>query len=66
MIKELDRVILTAELPTYNLKAGDIGTAVLVHEQGQGYEIEFVTLDGETVAITSLLAYQVRPIGWCK
>ena len=63
MIQELDRVVLTADLPEYGLKAGDLGTVVLVHQGGQGYEVEFVTLDGETVAVTSLLAAQLRPIG---
>jgi hypothetical protein len=63
MIKELDRVILTTSLPEYGLKTGDIGTVVLVHTKGEGYEIEFVSLDGETVAIVSLHAHNVRPIG---
>jgi len=63
MIQELDRVVLTADLPEYGLKAGDLGTVVLVHQGAQGYEVEFVTLDGETVAVTSLLAAQLRPIG---
>ncbi len=63
MIQELDRVVLIIDLPNYNLKQGDIGTAVLVHREGQGYEVEFVTLDGETVAVISLLATQLRPIG---
>jgi hypothetical protein len=65
MIKVLDRIILTAELPDYGLKPGDMGTVVLIHKQGQehGYEVEFVSLDGETVAVTSLFAHQLRPIG---
>ncbi len=29
---------------------------------GEGYEVEFMTLDGETVAVTSLAADKVRPI----
>ncbi|WP_442945258.1 hypothetical protein [Nostoc sp.] len=29
----------------------------------KGYEVEFVTLDGETVAIVSLHSIQVHPIG---
>jgi hypothetical protein len=62
MIQELDRVVLTADLPEHNLKAGDVGTVVLVHGQGEGYEVEFVTLDGETVAVVSAFASQVRPI----
>ncbi|PHM06440.1 DUF4926 domain-containing protein [Nostoc sp. 'Peltigera malacea cyanobiont' DB3992] len=63
MIQELDRVILTSDLPEYSLEQGDIGTVVLVHQGGKGYEVEFVTLDGETVAIVSLYSIQVRPIG---
>ncbi len=63
MIRELDRVVLTADLPEYRLKEGDLGTVVLVHQGGKGYEVEFVTLDGETVAVVSLFDTQLRPIG---
>jgi ATP-dependent exoDNAse (exonuclease V) alpha subunit len=63
MIQELDSIILTTDLPEYGLKQGDIGTVVLTHRGGEGYEVEFVTLDGETVAVVSLHAPQVRPIG---
>jgi len=63
MIKELDRVVLTMDLLDNGLKAGDIGTVVLVHQADQGFEIEFLTLTGETVAVVTLLAGQVRPIG---
>ena len=45
------------------LKVGDLGTAVMVHGNGEGFELEFVTLDGETVAVTSLFTHQVRAIG---
>ena len=61
MITELDRVILTEDLPEHGLKAGDIGTVVLIHRGGEGYEVEFVALDGETLAVTSVFASQVRP-----
>jgi hypothetical protein len=53
MIDELKTVILTAGLPEYGLKADDLGVAVLVHRHG-GNEVEFMTLDGETVAVVSL------------
>ena len=55
-------VVLAADLPGEGLRAGDIGTVVHVHLGGAGYEVEFMTLDGETVAITTLLPDQVRPI----
>jgi len=63
MIQELDSVVLATDLPEYGLERGDIGTVMLTHRDGEGYEVEFMTLDGETLAVVSLLAAQVRPIG---
>jgi Domain of unknown function (DUF4926) len=61
MMKELDRAVLTTDLPEYGLHAGDVGTIVLVHGD-EGYEVEFVTLEGETLAVVSLAADQLRPV----
>ena len=63
MIAELDEVILDCDLPGHKLTRGDLGTVVLVHDQGEGYEVEFMTLDGETIAVVTLGSAQVRPIG---
>jgi hypothetical protein len=62
MIQELDRVVLIDDLPEYGLVSGDVGTVVLVHRGGEGFEVEFVALDGYTIAIVTLLANQVRPV----
>lgn len=62
MIRELDRVVLTTDLPEEGLEAGDIGTVVLVHRDAKGYEVEFTTLDGNTFAVVTVLASQVRPV----
>jgi hypothetical protein len=62
MINELEAVVLTTDLPEHGLKAGDLGTVVLVHRHVD-YEVEFMTLDGETVAVVSLSPDQVRPVG---
>lgn len=62
MIHELERVILNTDISQYSLKQGDIGTVVLVHQGEKGYEVEFITLDGETVAVVSLDHKQIRPI----
>jgi len=62
MIKEHDCVVLTKNLPEENLEAGDIGTVVHIQKDGAAYEVEFMTLTGETVAIVTLLAGQVRPL----
>jgi hypothetical protein len=58
----LDLVVLKRDLPAERLTAGDVGTVVLVHQQGAGYEVEFTTLAGETVAVVSLAASDVRPV----
>ena len=60
MIEEHDCVVLTKNLPEEGLEAGDIGTVVHIHKGGEGYEVEFVTLAGETVAIVTLLPTQLR------
>ena len=62
MLAELDGAVLAVDLPEHGLSEGDLGTVVLVH-QNRGYEVEFVTLDGETLAVVSLSADQSRPIG---
>ena len=62
MIREHDCVVLTQDLPDEGLQTGDIGTVVHIHQGGAGYEVEFMTLAGETVAIATLLSPQVRPI----
>jgi hypothetical protein len=62
MIHELDRVVLTERVPTLGLEAGDIGTVVLVHDGGRGFEVEFVTLGGDTLGVTTLTADDVRPV----
>ena len=61
MMSELDTVVLTVDLPEHRLRRGDVGTIVLVHDT-RGYEVEFVTLTGETLAVVSLDASRVRPI----
>lgn len=60
-MKELDPVVLGSDLPDFKLQAGDVGTVVLVHKGGQGYEVEFTTLDGQTIAVVTLEASQIRP-----
>ena len=62
MIREHERVVLTADLPDEALRTGDVGTVVHVHRDGKGYEVEFIALDGETVAVVTVVASQIRPI----
>jgi len=62
MINEHDCVVLTQDVPGESLVAGDVGTVVHIHQGGAGYEVEFMTLTGHTLAVVTLLSGQVRPI----
>ena len=62
-IKEHDCVVLTKNLPAENLEAGDVGTVVHIHKDGVAYEVEFITLAGDTVAVATVEATDVRPVG---
>ena len=62
MIKKHDRVVLKKALPDQALAAGDVGTVVHVYKKGEAFEVEFLTLHGETVAVATLEASQVRPV----
>lgn len=63
MLKELDTVVLLTALPQDGLEEGDVGTIVHMHAGGKAFEVEFITLVGHTVAVSTLLASQVRPVG---
>ncbi len=62
-IKEHDCVVLTAGLPAEGLEAGDVGTVVHIHPGGAAYEVEFVTLAGETITVATVDARNARPVG---
>jgi len=62
MIQELDTVVLTRDIPAERLRKGDLGAVVLVHQNGAAYEVEFVTLDGQTLALVTLPADAVRAV----
>jgi hypothetical protein len=61
-IPELQRVALTVDVESEGLCAGDIGTVVHVYEGGRGYEVEFVGLAGDTIAVVTLMAADVRTL----
>jgi hypothetical protein len=63
VIKELDPVVLTESQPEEEMEAGDVGWVVMVHADGAGYEVEFVTLTGETISVVMVPARAVRAVG---
>ncbi|HPO08525.1 MAG TPA: DUF4926 domain-containing protein [bacterium] len=62
MINEHDCVVLTQDLPGEGLASGDVGTVVHVHQDGVAYQVEFVAFTGQTVAVATVPASQLRPV----
>ena len=62
MIHELDRVVLTAQVPAERLECGDVGTVIHIYADAKAFEIEFMTLDGQTAAVATVEASAVRPL----
>ncbi|WP_235849855.1 DUF4926 domain-containing protein [Mycolicibacterium doricum] len=57
--REHELVVLTRHLPAHGLIAGDAGTVVGVYGNG-GYEVEFTTGDGHTLAVATLAEADLR------
>jgi Domain of unknown function (DUF4926) len=62
VIREHDRVVLTVPLSDHGLAPGDVGVVVHVYPRHESYEVEFLTLAGQTAAIATASADQIRPI----
>ena len=62
MIRELETVVLTRDLPDYGLSRGDIGAVVHRYKEGAAFEVEFVTGKGCTLAVVTLESGDVRPM----
>lgn len=60
-MKEHDLAVLMRAIPEHRLEAGDVGTVVHIYSGAAAFEIEFVAGNGETVAVLTLEAKDVRP-----
>jgi hypothetical protein len=60
-MKEHDLVVLVRDIEGADLKAGDVGVIVGEYEKG-GYEVEFVSAGGDTLAVLTLDHSDVRPM----
>ena len=62
MLEEHDRIVLTEDVSSERLKAGDVGTILHVHRDGVAFEVEFLALDGNTAAVATVPAARLRPV----
>ena len=63
MIAEHDLIVLTGPLADHDLQAGDVGTVIFIYPAREAFEVEFVTMQGTTVALATVPAALVRSIG---
>ena len=56
MLKELSLAALKRDFPEQDLRAGDVGTVVHIHNGGEAYEIEFLTTDEKFKGVVTVLA----------
>jgi len=62
MIKELDTIVLTHDIAEHKLKQGDVGAVVHCYPENR-FEVEFVTGEGNTAAVLTLVGDDIRPMG---
>jgi len=61
MFQERDIVVLKRDIPEYGLKEGDIGAVAHCYRDAAAFEVEFVTAQGDTVALLTLTPEAIRP-----
>lgn len=52
---------MTHDYEKHGLKSGDVGTVVHCYKDQKGFEVEFVTAEGKTVAVLTLTNADIRP-----
>jgi len=57
----LETVVLNRDLPAHGLRAGDLGAVVEVYSD-DGVEVEFVRASGQTKALVTLKAADLRAV----
>ena len=60
MLNEHTQIVLKRALPNLGLEPDDVGVVVHVHGQGKAYEVEFLTLDGNTIGVETVEACDLR------
>ena len=60
MIRENDIVVLKEDITNTTLVKDDMGTVVHVYAEEKGYEVEFVSADGKTIAVETLPKKAIR------
>ena len=60
MFDENTQVVLKRPLPNLGLEPGDVGVVVHIYSNGVAYEVEFLSLDGNTIGVATVEAADLR------
>jgi hypothetical protein len=60
MFEEHAQVVLKRPLPSLGLEPGDVGVVVHTYGKGAAYEVEFLSLDGNTIGVSTVKAVDLR------
>lgn len=62
MMELFKEAVLLVDLADKGLEKGDVGVVVEIYGNHEGYEVEFMTKEGRTIAVETLSSDQVRAI----
>jgi uncharacterized cupin superfamily protein len=65
VFREHEQIVLTADVfgdEEEELKPGDVGAIIHIHPNEEAFVVEFMSLDGETVVIATVLPSQARRV----
>lgn len=62
MIRKLDTVVLSLDIKEHNLRRDDIGAVVHCYKNNTVFEVEFVTVGENTIALLTLTQNDILPI----
>jgi hypothetical protein len=65
MFKEHEQIVLTADVfgdEGEDMKSGDVGTIIHIHPDKEALVVEFMSRNGETMAIATVLPSQARSV----
>ncbi len=60
MPDEHTQVVLKRPLPSVGLEPGDVGVVVHTYGNGEAYEVEFLSFDGNTISVSTVEAADLR------
>ena len=62
MLVEHSQVALERAIPSLGLESGDLGVVVHIYGSGKAYEVEFLTMDGNTTGVATVNACDLRTV----